>query len=121
MQEKLQNLLNNSYAPYSNYKVACILIAKDGKEFSGVNVENNSYGATICAERVAICNAMANGYKSNDFKEIHITSSGEVPAIPCMLCRQVFTEFFDEDIKIFIYTKDGIINYSYNDLCPYEF
>ena len=75
MQEKLNKLLENAYAPYSNYQVACIVVMKDGKEFNGVNVENASFGATICAERVAITSAIAHGYKKNDFKEIYIMLS----------------------------------------------
>ena len=60
MKEKLLNELNNSYSPYSNYKVSAIVVMKDGTEFLGTNVENASYGATICAERVAIATAISN-------------------------------------------------------------
>ena len=72
MREKLEKLLNNSYAKYSGYCVSAICVMNDGKEFSGVNVENASYGATICAERVAITNAITNGYKQGEFKELHV-------------------------------------------------
>ena len=71
MREKLIKLLDNSYSPYSNFKVAAILITKDGKEFYGVNVENASYGASICAERSAIVSAISNGYKKYDFENIY--------------------------------------------------
>ena len=54
MEESLKRLLKNSYSPYSGFKVASICLMKDGKSFGGVNVENASYGATICAERVAV-------------------------------------------------------------------
>ena len=70
MQEKLLRLLNNSYSPYSHFRVAAIVVTKDGQEFSGVNIENASYGATICAERVAITNAIANGVKKCDFRDM---------------------------------------------------
>ena len=69
---KLKELLNNSYAVYSNYNVSCVLETKDNNYFYGVNVENASYGATICAERSAITNAITNGYKKHDFKRIYI-------------------------------------------------
>ena len=69
MIEKLLELQNNSYSPYSNYKVSAIAVMKDNKEFYGVNVENASFGATICAERSAILSAISNGYKKGDFKE----------------------------------------------------
>ncbi len=120
MREKLNKLLNNSYSPYSNYKVCAIVVTNDNKEFSGVNIENVSYGATVCAERVAIFNAISSGYGKNDFKELHIASSGIHP-FPCMLCRQVFTEFFTKDTKIFIYDKDKVTEYKYTDFCINEF
>ena len=63
MKEQLINLLKNSYSPYSNFRVASIAVMKDGKQFKGVNVENASYGACICAERSAIVSAISNGYK----------------------------------------------------------
>ncbi|MDE5538947.1 MAG: hypothetical protein K2J20_00470 [Bacilli bacterium] len=66
MREKLVKLLDNSYSPYSKFRVACIAVMKDGKEFPGVNVENASYGASICAERSAILSAISNGYKRYD-------------------------------------------------------
>ena len=68
MQERLKELLKNSYSPYSNFKVAAIVVMKDGKEFNGVNVENASYGAAICAERSAIVSAISAGYRNGDFK-----------------------------------------------------
>ena len=58
MRNKLNKLLNNSYSPYSNYKVCAIVVTNDNKEFFGVNIENASYGATICAESVAIFNGI---------------------------------------------------------------
>ena len=119
MRNKLNKLLNNSYSPYSNYKVCAIVVTNDNKEFFGVNIENASYGATICAERVAIFNAISSGYRKNDFKELHIASSGKTP-FPCMLCRQVFTEFFTKETKIFIYT-DEVKEYKYTDFCINEF
>ena len=70
MYEKLINLLNNSYSPYSKFAVASIVVMKDGKEYNGVNVENASYGACNCAERSAIFSAISNGYKRYDFDKL---------------------------------------------------
>ena len=70
MKEKLLELLENSYSPYSKFKVAAIAVMKDGKEFVGVNVENASYGVCNCAERSAIFSAISNGYKRYDFEKI---------------------------------------------------
>ena len=121
MREKLEKLLNNSYAKYSGYKVACICVMNDGKEFNGVNVENASYGATICAERVAITSAVANGYKKKDFKELHVMVDSDKLGMPCFLCRQVICEFFDEIDVIYAYSRKEIASYMVKDLCPYPF
>ena len=66
MKERLEKLLENSYAKYSKYRVACFIVMNDKTIIPGVNVENASYGATICAERNAITTAIAMGYKKGD-------------------------------------------------------
>ena len=68
MKEKLLELHKNSYVPISNFPVSCICVMKDGKLIGGVNIENASFGATVCAERVAIFKAISNGYKKGEFK-----------------------------------------------------
>ena len=121
MEEKLNILLNNSYAIYSHFRVSAILKTYDNKEFVGVNIENSSYGATICAERVAIFNAIANGYKKEDFKELHIMSEKNKIIVPCMICRQVFVELLPDNIKIFCYSKNDVSSYTKQKLCPNAF
>lgn len=122
MKEKLEKLLDNAYAPYSNFKVACIIITNDNQEFVGVNVENASYGATICAERSAITNAITNGCKKGDFKRLSIMNSSMKVATPCFICRQLFVEFFNPDMPVICYSIDGKCEtYQVKDLCPYEF
>ena len=98
MREKLVNLLNNSYSPYSKFRVAAIVVMKDGKEFNGVNVENASYGAAICAERVAITSAVANGYKKGDFDTLYAMNPNGETIIHTVkeLCPYPFN---DEDLK----------------------
>lgn len=108
MEKELLKLLNNAYAPYSKYKVAAIVEIKDGTTFKGVNVENASYGATICAERNAINNSIAHGYGPNDFKALHLMNSSKKIGFPCFLCRQTISEFFDIDTDIYLYTKEGL-------------
>ena len=71
MKEELLKLLNNSYAKYSKFKVAAIVVMKDGKTIKGVNVENASYGAAICAERNAISTAITEGYTKGSFKDLY--------------------------------------------------
>ena len=121
MREKLEKLLNNSYAKYSKYQVSCICVMQDGNEICGVNVENASYGATICAERVAITSAIANGYKKGDFKELHVMVDSDKLGMPCFICRQVINEFFNEDDKIFVYSRDKMESFKVSELCPYPF
>lgn len=122
MKEKLENLLKHSYSPYSNFQVASIVVMKDGKEFSGVNVENASYGAGICAERSAILSAISAGYKRFDFKEIYVLTSGKKISTSCFLCRQVMLELFEEDVKAHFLNLEGEeLTLTVKDLCPYPF
>ena len=122
MREELIKLLDKAYAPYSNFHVACILEMKDGKFIPGVNVENASYGACICAERNAITTAIAMGYKKGDFKKLYVMVSGEKLSTPCFICRQVITEFFDKDCDVVLMGKNGESStYQVKDMCPYPF
>jgi len=105
MKEKLEELLNNSYAPYSKMHFACIVETKNGNFYEGVNVENASYGATICAERNAINNAISHGEK--EFKALYLMASSDNICYPCNLCKQVFLEFFDKNVIFNIMTKNG--------------
>ena len=122
MEENLKRLLKNSYSPYSGFKVASICLMKDGKSFGGVNVENASYGATICAERVAITTAIANGYKKGDFSKLYVMCDSERVASSCFMCRQVISEFYEKESEVIFYSNDGDKEtYLVKDLCPYPF
>jgi len=122
MKEELLKLLDKAYAPYSKFHVSAIIEMKDGKFIPGVNVENASYGASICAERNAITTAVAMGYKKGDFKNIYIMVSGEKLSMPCFVCRQVIVEFFDKDSEIVLIGKNGEQQkYKVSDCCPYPF
>ncbi len=92
----------NAYAPYSNFQVGAALLGKDGRVFTGCNVENLSYGLTICAERNAICAAVAAGVRK--FAAIAIVADTREPISPCGACRQVMAEF--GDFKIVCATLD---------------
>lgn len=121
MFEELKDNLKNSYSPYSNFRVSSCLVTRDNKKYFGVNVENASYGASICAERVSITKALSEGERKEDFKEIHILGSVS-NTMPCFICRQTFIEFFDKDVKIYVYDSDGNCSlYTMNDLCPVPF
>ena len=92
-----------AYAPYSNFQVGAALLAKDGRIFTGCNVENLSYGLTICAERNAIFAAVAAGVR--EFAAIAIVADTREPVSPCGACRQVMAEF--GDFKIIAATLAG--------------
>lgn len=122
MRDELVKLLDKAYAPYSKFKVAAIVETTDNKYIPGVNVENASYGASICAERNAITTAISMGYKKGDFKRIYIMVSGDKLSMPCFICRQVIVEFFDKDSEIVLVSKDGKEErYTVSKLCPYPF
>jgi cytidine deaminase, homotetrameric len=87
---KAQAAMVNAYAPYSKFKVGAALLAKDGTVFTGVNVENGSFGATICAERTACVKAVSEGYKEFDAIAV-VSSRGAAPM--CGICRQFLSEF----------------------------
>ncbi len=122
MKDQLIKLLDCAYAPYSKFKVSAIVEMKDGKYIPGVNVENASYGATICAERNAITTAVSMGYKAGDFRNIYIMVSGDNLSMPCFMCRQVITEFFDKDSGVILVGKNGEMEkYTVSEICPYPF
>ena len=122
MKEKLLNLLNNSYSPYSTFKVAALLVTKDGQEFKGVNVENASYGATICAERSAFVSAISNGYKPKDFETLYVMCDSPKISTCCFICRQVIIEMMEKDKKIICMSNKGETKeYIVSDFCPYPF
>ena len=123
MINKLKELAKNSYSPYSHFRVATIVVMKDGKEFKGVNVENAAYGSSICSERSAILSAISNGYKKGDFKELHcLCADSNRVSTSCFACRQVISELFDKDVPLYFYANNGDYKcYTVRELCPYPF
>ena len=95
-----------AYAPYSSFAVGAALLDSDGRTFAGCNVENVSFGLTMCAERVAIGSALAAG--STRFQAIAVVSDSAEPVVPCGACRQVLAEF-STDLRIVSATTNGLI------------
>lgn len=82
---------NQAYAPYSHFHVGAALLADNGKVYTGCNIENASYGATICAERVAIGKAVSEGARK--ILIVAVASDSHGPTMPCGICRQFLSEF----------------------------
>lgn len=114
-----------AYAPYSNYLVGAALYTKDGKVFTGCNIENASYGATCCAERTAVFKAVSEG--SSQIAAIAIVGGSRdqelIYAFPCGVCRQVLREFGDpkEMTVIVAKTMTDFKRYTLEELLPDSF
>ena len=114
--EKAVKVSKNSYSPYSNYKVGCALITDDGHIFTGCNVENASYGLTLCAECTCIGNMVSNGCKTIRYL-VCVDADGNDIA-PCGRCRQIIVEHSDRENSRF--SIDGKI-YDCEALLPASF
>lgn len=108
-----------AYAPYSRFKVGAALLSADGQVFTGTNVENSSYGLTICAERAAVCRAVAEGQKN--YSAIAVVTDLNEPASPCGACRQVLAEFSPDMKVILANTKGKVLVTSVRELLPLAF
>lgn len=117
------NAREYSYTPYSHFQVGAALLTKDGKIYTGANIENAAYTPTICAERVAFFKAVNAGER--DFRKIAIVGGkeGENPdfCAPCGVCRQVMAEFCQDDFQIVLGTTDNIRVYNLKDILPDRF
>src|SRR5438445_3697517 len=104
MQKKLFDaaciVQKKAHAPYSGALIGAAILMGDGQIFTGCNVENASYGGTVCAERVAVFKAISEGAKK-EIKEVMVVSDAEKPWPPCGFCRQVIAEFGSEDTVIY--------------------
>jgi cytidine deaminase len=122
MLNELKELLCNANIEYYHYKVAAIVICNDGNLFKGVNIETSSPAAGICAERNAIFSAISNGYKKEDFKELHIMVNEDNSAEPCFICRQALVDFTNQSMPIYMYSKNKLDKtLTVRDLTPYPF
>ena len=112
----------NAHAVYSNFSVGAVVITKSGKIYPGVNVENSSYGATVCAERVAIFNAITDGHKDIEAVVIASNLNGKA-AFPCGVCRQVLADF-NPDMDVYLVNSEtGLIEnkVTLSDIFPEHF
>ena len=115
---KAYEAMKNSYAPYSKFNVGAVALCGE-KIYMGCNIENASFGATICAERCAIFKAVSDGYTKID--KIVIVCSTHDFAYPCGICRQVLSEFMYDKTVVLFSEKDGIREFKVKDLLPEAF
>ena len=113
--ERAMEMARKAYAPYSRFRVGAAVLAESGEIYGGANVENASYGATVCAERSAIFAAVNAGERK--LKAIAVT------ATPCGMCRQVLGEFASKDgMDVFTLSEGGAIKrYALDELLPHSF
>lgn len=102
---KAVEMLDMAYAPYSRYHVGAALLTASGKIYTGCNIENASYGATICAERTAAVKAVSEG--DRHFVRIAIACSGDTFAWPCGICRQFLNEFAEDGFEVIVIDNSG--------------
>ncbi|MBR5467693.1 MAG: cytidine deaminase [Firmicutes bacterium] len=114
-----EEAMENAYSPYSKFKVGAALAADDGSVYTGCNIENSSFGATICAERTAIVKAVSEGKRK--FEKIAIVSSSGDTTYPCGICRQVMSEFMIDAEVVFKDKNGNIIVEKVKDLIPKSF
>ena len=118
-----QKARENSYSPYSHFRVGAALLTKGGKVYTGCNIENAAYSATNCAERTAIFKAVSEGER--DFEAIAIVGGreGETSEFcaPCGVCRQVIAEFCKKDFKIVLGNEKKYEVFTLETLLPFAF
>lgn len=113
-----QAAAKTGYAPYSKYKVGAALLGASGEIYTGANIENRSFGATICAERVALVRAVHSGERK--FSALVIFSSGKSAPKPCGLCLQALSEFVKK-LKVIVVHQSKVDEYDLNELYPNPF
>ncbi|BBB32955.1 cytidine deaminase [Thermotomaculum hydrothermale] len=115
----LKNIIKKAYCPYSNFPVAALVEDNNGEYATGINVENASFGLTVCAERIAMFNFVVNGFKNPVRLFLYAPTEDFTP--PCGACRQVLAEF-NPDMEIILFNKEeNFTSYKLSELLPQSF
>lgn len=116
--------MNKAYAPYSDFKVGAALLCKNGRVFTGCNIENASFTPTVCAERTAVFKAVSEGER--EFLKLAVVGgkggkTGKI-AQPCGVCRQVLREFCSDDFEIiFVKDENTLEKHTLSEILPFSF
>lgn len=111
-----------SYSPYSNRKVGAVIKLSNGKTYTGCNVENSSFGGTVCAERVAVWKAVSEEGPNIQIDEVVVATDAAQPWSPCGLCRQIVNEFANPNCQVILVNLTGTeVKHQFKDLLPFGF
>lgn len=122
MKEMALAALNFSYSPYSKKRIGSSILLSNGKTYSGCNIENASYGGTVCAERVAVWKAYSENKSDIKITAVVVASEEQNPWPPCGFCRQVLAEFIDPHARVTLINPEGTEKvHIFKDLLPEAF
>ena len=113
-----QEIAESAYAPYSNFRVGAALITASGNIYTGCNIENASYPATVCAEDVAVFKAISEGETKIETLAVACIDAGEEPIFPCGVSRQRMSEFGTEDVIVI--HKGEAKKYKFEEVLPFD-
>jgi cytidine deaminase len=120
--QKAIDATSNCYVPYSKFKVGAAILLKNGTMITGANIENSSYGLSMCAERTALYHAHLNGFRKDDFVAMAVVGGTSGPIAPCGACRQVMQELMHATTPIYLANFQFVVKESSPlDLLPYAF
>ncbi|WP_112181149.1 cytidine deaminase [Paraliobacillus zengyii] len=118
--ESAKEARKQAYIPYSKFAVGAALETRSGKVYLGCNIENAAYPVSLCAERVAIFKAISEG--ETEFKQLAVVADTDRAISPCGSCRQVMSEFFNQDVSVHITNlKNDLKTVTIDQLLPYSF
>ena len=119
--ERAQQAAENSYSPYSGFRVGAALQLTNGEVVTGTNVENMSYGLTICAERSAVVRAVSQFGPEIRIEAVAVANLNDAPSPPCGACRQVLSEFTLPDAPVIFPFEEGVRVMAFRELLPLAF
>ena len=117
--DRARAVAERAYVPASGYRVGATVLAEDGEIYAGCNVENASLGLTICAERSAVCQAVAAGARA--LRAVVVSTPGRKPAAPCGACRQVLAEFGTDMQVVLVGDEEAVVHTTLDTLLPRPF